>query len=171
MKIRLALMGASLTLPFLVLPAGTRVSTAKTAQKKEASTEKYYTVIKSMPEYERVCRARHPKIIVYNSSECTACDAMEPGLNECAKKYTQTKFYTVNALDKAFKGIQEKVNIKAYPTTHFIKPGAKPRVERGSMSADELDGICYHFVHGKSRPYTPKAPPSEIKKSLEEKVD
>ncbi len=143
---------------------------------KKSSTQKYYKEIKSIKEHDRVCDGSYPSVIVYNSSACSACTLMEPGLNECAKTYPKAKFYVVNAEDPAIKKeLHEKVKLKGYPTTYFRKTGQEPRVERGSIPADELDEIVYHFMTGKRKPYKNSKPssdkPEEIKKSLQEEQE
>ncbi len=173
---KLAIMGALLTSALPCLAVGQAKPSAKPTkkpitQKAETEAEKHYTVITDMAEYNRVCKSRRPTIIAYNSSTCTACDMMEPGFNECAKKYPQADFYCLDAQDDAFKGLTKKANIKGYPTTHFIRPGKPPRIERGSMGAQELDSIVYEFVHGKRKPFVRKAEPVEIKKSLQEETE
>lgn len=166
MKIaQLICMGALLTsmLPLGALP--------KKKADEKPQEQKYYTEIKTMEEYEAACRAFVPTVIVYTSPTCSACDAMEPGLNQCAKTYRQAKFYVVNGQDKKFKAAAKEAKIQAYPTTHFLKAGAEPRIERGSMGEQEFDGIAYEFVYGKRKPLTKKRPrPIEIKKSLQEKT-
>lgn len=156
MKIRRITKGA---LVLMALPFFTFIKSAE---------EKYYRHLTSMSEYEAAYAARTPTIITFSSPTCSACDQMEPVFNGAAKKYKKAKFYTVNCKDAAFKELSKKVKIPAYPTTHFIRPGQEPRIERGSMGAEEFDDIAFECVNGKKKPRPTK--PVSMKKSLQEKT-
>ncbi len=158
---KLTIMGALIS---GVLPLIAAVDT-----KSKSDTHKYYTVLKSIEEHDRACKSPYPTVIMYNSSSCSACNLMEPGLNDCAQRYKKAKFYVVNAEDPALKEkIHKKVKIEAYPTTYFRKRNEEPNVQRGSIEAEELDGIVYKFVNGKPKPFNSKAKSTAIKKSLQE---
>ena len=110
--------------------------------------------IKTLDEYVAIIsKLTVPTIIVFNSSSCTACTFMEPGLKAAVKKYGEkARFYTINTSDPAFKGLAEKMKqknmpkIEAYPTTHFLNEGTQPRAERGSMGAQEIDNAVKQLV-------------------------
>ena len=91
---------------------------------------------------------------------------MTKGLEAAAKNYPQVDFYMIADLkSNAFKDLPKKLKIKGYPTTHLCKPGAEPRVERGSIEADELDQIVYKLVHGKSKPMPAPVAKQDTKKT------
>ena len=130
---------------------------------KQPKPAKNYTALKTIEEYESACKATTPTVIVFNSPTCNYCHEMEPHFNAAAKKYKQAKFYTVDVKDPAFANLKKKVEILGYPTTHFIAPGKPVRVERGGMSAAELDDYCYECALGKRKPVA-------LKKSLQEPI-
>lgn len=110
--------------------------------------------IKTLKEYVEISsKPTLPTIIVFNSTSCTACTLMEPGLEAAAKKYVgKAQFYTLNTSDAEFKGLAAKMKeagmpkIEAYPTTHFLKAGTQPRAERGSMGTQEIDSIVKRLL-------------------------
>ncbi len=118
----------------------------------------------SMDDFERACKSIEPCVIVFNSATCTACDSMEQAMEEIIKEYPQCSFYSVQSSDEAFKDLDKnKLQIKAWPTTHFIKKGKVERNERGAMSAYELDQITYQLVNGKPKPQPKMQPKVEEK--------
>ncbi len=117
--------------------------------------------IATMEEYERVCKSTAPCVIVFNSDTCTACETMEQAMEPATQDYPTCTFYSLQTSDEAFKDLdKKKLQIKAWPTTHFIKDGTVKRNERGAMSEYEFDNITYQLVHGKPKPQ-PKAAPQK----------
>ncbi len=131
------------------------------AQQAKAAIHK----IATMDEYERVCKSSDPCVIVFNSVTCTACESMEQSMEPVAKDYPTCKFYSVQTSDEAFKKLdKKKLQIKAWPTTHFIKNGKVTRNERGAMGEYEFDKITYELVNGKPKPL-PKPPAKPAKQA------
>lgn len=120
--------------------------------------------ISTLEEYEKVCKPTKPTVIVFNSATCEACTMMKPHMEAAAKKYeTKADFYTLDASTEGLKELPKKAGLKAYPTTHFLKPGTDPRVERGSMSEVEIETITSGLVgeerkEPQRRMYQPKKP-------------
>jgi len=136
------------------------------ATMKKNKTWKNYAVIRTMAEYEQACKATVPTVITFNSPTCNFCTQMEPHLNAAAGKYTRARFYVIeNTKVEAFKELPTKVKIEGYPTTHFRVPGQEVRVERGAMSPQEIEDICYEITMGKKKP----APPAPKMKEQEKK--
>lgn len=135
--------------------------------------EKYYRKLATIEECEKIYHSpRCPSVIVFNSTTCSACEQMEPVLNNAARKYTRAKFYTYTVPEKGSKEIHKRgiFKIPSYPTTYFVKPRAQARREGGSMCAAEFDSITYEHVYGKPKPVARHHSP-EIKKSLQERIE
>ncbi|MBA3751622.1 thioredoxin family protein [Candidatus Dependentiae bacterium] len=113
--------------------------------------------ITTVEEYEKAKASHKPTVIVFNSPSCDACTLMEPFIKSVSEKgcYKGVDFYCVNTQHDALKELPKTEKILAYPTTLFLRPGEKPRIERGSMSEKEVDDITYECVHGKRKPLTP----------------
>ena len=105
---------------------------------------------------DRIFKSGGPTVIMFNSATCQACDAMKKTLEPLAKKYLDVDFYSVESSNDAFKGIAKELDIKAYPTTRFIKKGMKTRSERGSMGTQEIKNILDTMVSNKDMPVTKK---------------
>ena len=113
--------------------------------------------ITSRDDLARIMKVGEPTVIMFNSATCQACDVMKKELKPVMKKYLEVDFYSVESTNDAFKGIAKELNIKAYPTTHFIKKGITTRKERGSMGESEIERAVYKLVHNKDMPL-PKPP-------------
>jgi thiol-disulfide isomerase/thioredoxin len=112
--------------------------------------------IATMDDYERICKSSGPCVIVFNSETCTACESMEKSMVPISQEYPACKFYSVQTSDEAFKTLdKQKLQIKAWPTTHFIKGGSVKRTERGAMGQAELDRFTYELIHDKPKPQAP----------------
>ncbi len=125
--------------------------------------------IATMDEFETVCKSTEPCVVVFNSSTCSACDSMEQAMQPVIAEYPKCTFYSVQASDEAFKTLdKKKLQIKAWPTTHFIKRGKVARNERGAMSEAEFDKFTYELVNDKPKPL-PKVqskPVAEAKEAI-----
>ncbi len=122
--------------------------------------------ITTMGEYEKVCKSSGPCVIVFNSSSCTACESMAKDMEPITQNYPRCSFYSVQTSDEAFKGLdKQKLEIKAWPTTHFIKNGAVTRNERGAMGEAELDRYVSEHVNGKPKP-APRVQAQPAKKAV-----
>lgn len=115
--------------------------------------------INSMDEYNKVRAQPGSLVILYNSATCGACKPMEEVLKKVAQSSHKIRFYKIELTKKdpktnkdVFEGLGKKVGIAAFPTTEFIKPGEKPRLERGSMGFDEVDELIYEIENGKKKP-------------------
>lgn len=113
--------------------------------------------LNTMDEYNKARSQSGPMVIAYNSSTCGACKPMEESLAKAAQSSSKIRFYKLDLTKKdagkeVFEGLGKKVGIQAYPTTEFIEPGKKSRLERGSMGFDEVDEIVYEMENGKKRP-------------------
>lgn len=119
--------------------------------------------IATMDEYDTVCKSSGPCVIVFNSATCTACESMEKSMQPVSDAYPACKFYSVQSSDEAFAGKldKQKLQIKAWPTTHFMKNGAVKRNERGAMGQAELDRYTYELVHDKPKPMPAAPAPAE----------
>jgi hypothetical protein len=114
--------------------------------------------IATLEEYERICKSSGPCVIVFNSDTCTACESMEKDMVPISQEYPACKFYCVQTSDEAFKTLdKQKLQIKAWPTTHFIKSGTVKRTERGAMGQAEIDRFTYELIHDKPKPQAPPA--------------
>lgn len=113
--------------------------------------------IKDVASYREIVKKQGPKVIVFSSVTCTACDSHMQALDEVAKKYPQVGFYSFDVGDLS--DLRKELGIKYYPTTHFLPNGKK--FDR-SMGAAELDETVYELVHGKKKsevaPVQPVAP-------------
>jgi thiol-disulfide isomerase/thioredoxin len=120
--------------------------------------------IKTLDEYVALSsKPAMPTVVVFNSTSCTACTLMEPGLADAQKKYAgQVTIYTLNTSDPAFKGLHAKMKelklpkIEAYPTTHFIKKGTQLLAERGSLGDKEIDMFINRLVSTQEKRATKK---------------
>ncbi len=118
--------------------------------------------ITSLKEYETIRGQSGPLVIAFNSSSCGACKPMEESLAKAGDSARRVRLYKLDITKKdekgkdVFEGLAKKIGLKAYPTTHFIESGKEPRIERGSMSFDEVDEIIYEMENGKKKPAKPR---------------
>jgi thiol-disulfide isomerase/thioredoxin len=111
------------------------------------------TSIKDVKEYREVVKSQGPKVIVFSSSTCTACDSHMQALEEVAKNYPQVGYFSFNVED--LPDLRKELDIKYYPTTHFHPSGKK--FDR-SIGSAEFDEILYESVNGKKKPAPAPAP-------------
>jgi thioredoxin-related protein len=133
---------------------------ARVVKTRTKPVEPSVNVINSMSEYETAAQSQRPTVIVFNSDTCEACTQMEPCTKKAAEEYPQVTFYCANAKSEPLKELKAKADIKAYPTTHFIKNGKVQRSERGSLSQKEMDDIVYELLYDK-RKRAPKPAPKK----------
>jgi hypothetical protein len=100
-------------------------------------------------------------VIAFKSPTCGACKPNEDALEKSSGTAPSVKIYTLDITKKdakgkaVFEGLAKEIKLEAYPTTHFIEPDKKARIERGSMSLKEIDDALYEMEYGKKRERKP----------------
>lgn len=113
------------------------------------------TDIKDVAAYRDIIKKQGPKVIVFSSTTCTACDSHMQALDEAAKKHPKVAFYSFDVGD--LPDLRKELEIKYYPTTHFLPLGKK--IDR-SMGAAEIEEILYELVNGKKKSEAPAPQPA-----------
>lgn len=111
------------------------------------------TTLKDVKEYRELVKSQGPKVIVFSSSTCSACDSHMQALEEVAKSYPQVRYFSFNVED--LPDLRKELEIKYYPTTHFLPNGKK--FDR-SIAAAEFDDILYELVNGTKKPAPAPSP-------------
>jgi len=108
----------------------------------EAATKE----IKDVAMYREIVKKQCPKVIVFSSVTCTACESHMQAIEEVSRAYPQAEFYKFDLTELG--DLRKELGIKYYPTTHFLPSG--PKIDR-SMGAAELDDTVYELIHGKKK--------------------